>query len=133
MPVLCWSPRSFSHCPSINHVWYGVCTLRRSAPGAAPHAAWALIRSARVTSSARSSVGMTSSAATEWERVLDFWFHQGDMRESFRHKWFPSGADNMQVRSSRPRPSGSNARLAPPKTLTVTRAGHWDMSTGGDR
>jgi len=43
---------------------------------------------------------MTSSAASdEWERVLDFWFHQGDMRESFRHKWFPSGADNMQVRS----------------------------------
>lgn len=29
--------------------------------------------------------------------MLEFWFHQGDMRESFKHKWFPSGADNMQA------------------------------------
>ena len=110
MPVICWSPRSLTHRPAISHVWYGVRTLRRSAaPGGgatAPHAAWALGRSAArlatsvASSSARGPVRMTSSAASdEWERVLDFWFHQGDMRESFRHKWFPSGADNMQVRS----------------------------------
>jgi hypothetical protein len=45
------------------------------------------------------AVGM---AAEEWGRVLEFWFHQGDMRESFKHKWFPSGADNMQVRHTHP-------------------------------